>query len=47
MALDFLVRTPVSEAIGYALIHFLWEGIVIATVLAALLPLNRHRVSGT
>lgn len=35
---DFLVRTPLSEAISYTLIHFLWEGIVIAAILAAILP---------
>ena len=39
--LDFLVRTPLSEAIGWTLIHFLWEGIVIAAALATLLTLIR------
>ena len=39
--LDFLVKTPLSEAIGWTLIHFLWEGIVIASALAALLTLIR------
>ena len=39
--LDLLVKTPLSEAIDWTLIHFVWEGIVIASTLAALLALIR------
>ena len=29
------VHTPVAQAVGWALIHFLWEGAALAAVLAA------------
>lgn len=35
--LDLAVRTPLSEALGWTLFDSLWEGIVIAAVLGALL----------
>ncbi len=37
MLLDPMVRAQISEALGWTLIHSLWEGIVIAAALAALL----------
>ena len=39
--LDLLVRAPISDALGWTVIHFLWEGIIIAAALAALLTLVR------
>lgn len=39
--LELLVRTSISEPLGWALIHFLWEGIIIAAVLVVLLTLVR------
>jgi GWxTD domain-containing protein len=35
--LDLVVRTPVSEALGWTLFHSLWEGVLIAAAFGALL----------
>src|SRR5438309_4424583 len=35
--LDLVIRTQISEALSWTLIHSLWEGIIIAVALAALL----------
>ena len=37
MMLDFAPGTRISEALGWSLVHSLWEGTIIAAVLAALL----------
>lgn len=34
---------PVAEAIGWALLHLLWEGVVVAAILAAVLALLERR----
>src|SRR5690242_4015924 len=39
--LDLATRTPISDAVGWTVFHSLWEGIVIAAVLAALLAAVR------
>jgi bla regulator protein BlaR1 len=39
--LDLVAGTPVSEALGWTLVHSLWEGTVIAAALAAVLILVR------
>ena len=39
--LDLVVRTPLSAALGWTLIHSLWEGSIIAAALAPLLFLVR------
>lgn len=39
--LEVLVQTPLSEAAGWTLIHFFWEGAAIAAVFAVLLALVR------
>jgi GWxTD domain-containing protein len=39
--LDFVVSTPVSEALGWTVLHSLWEGAVIALALAAALACTR------
>jgi len=39
--LDFVVKTEISDALGWTLIHSLWEGALIAAVLATLLVLLR------
>ncbi len=39
--LEVVVRTPLSDALGWTLFHSLWEGIVIAAVFAALMALVR------
>ncbi len=39
--LDLATRTPISDAVGWALFHSLWGGAVIAAVLAALLAAVR------
>ena len=41
MLLDFVIRTQISQALGWALIHSLWEGGIIAAAFAALLVLVR------
>jgi GWxTD domain-containing protein len=40
-AFDLIVRAQVSEALGWTLIHFLWEGAIIAAALAMLFALAR------
>jgi len=40
-ALALWVHTPVAQAVGWALVHFLWEGAALAAVLAAALFLLR------
>ncbi|MGA3016385.1 MAG: GWxTD domain-containing protein [Bryobacteraceae bacterium] len=40
-ALALWVHTPVAQAVGWALIHFLWEGAALAAVLAAALVVLR------
>ena len=39
--LDLMVRTQLSKSLGWTLIHSLWEGIIVAAALAALLTLTR------
>jgi GWxTD domain-containing protein len=39
--LDLVIPTQISEALGWALIHSLWEGMIIAAAFAALLVLAR------
>jgi GWxTD domain-containing protein len=39
--LDFAVSTPVSEALGWTVLHSLWEGALIALALAAALACSR------
>jgi GWxTD domain-containing protein len=39
--LDLVIRTRISEALGWTLIHSLWEDLIIAAALAALLVLVR------
>ena len=36
------VHSPVAQAVGWALVHFLWEGVVLGAVLAAALFLLRR-----
>ena len=43
--LDLVVGTPLAEALGWTLFHSLWEGIIIAAALAALLtPVRSARI---
>src|SRR6476659_6437160 len=39
--LDFVVGTPVSEALGWTLLQSLWEGVLIAAMFGASLALVR------
>ena len=39
--LDLMIRTEIAEALGWALIHSLWEGAIIAAAFAALLVVIR------
>ena len=39
--LDFVVRTPVSEALGWTLLHSFWEELLIAAALASVLGVVR------
>jgi GWxTD domain-containing protein len=41
MFLDTLVKTPLASAAGWTLIHLLWEGAIVAFVLAAALSMIR------
>jgi hypothetical protein len=36
--LEYLVQAPLAQALGYALLHFVWEGAMVALLLAATLP---------
>ena len=40
-AIADLLHTPVAEALGWALVHFVWEGALIASLLAAALRVCR------
>src|SRR5215469_11442520 len=39
--LNVLVQTPFARAAGWALFHSLWEGVLVAAVLAAVLSVTR------
>jgi GWxTD domain-containing protein len=39
--LETWVESPVAEALGWTLLHFLWEGAIIAAALGAVLPAMR------
>ena len=41
-ATDVLLREPAVQAVGWALLHFLWQGSLIAVVAAVTLRLLRH-----
>jgi len=41
-----LLESPIAQAIAGALIHFLWQGAVVAAAAAALLRIARHSASG-
>jgi beta-lactamase regulating signal transducer with metallopeptidase domain len=41
--LEALLAQPLGQALGWSLLHFLWQGTVIAAVLGALLALARNR----
>ena len=40
--IESLLREPVTDAIGWALVHFVWQGAVIGLVAALALRLLRH-----
>lgn len=42
-AIQGLLSAPLTDRIGWALVHFLWQGAVLAIVLGTLLWLLRHR----
>ncbi|HEV7919504.1 MAG TPA: M56 family metallopeptidase [Thermoanaerobaculia bacterium] len=42
-SIDFLLTAPVAQAIGWALLHLLWQGALVAGILAAGLALLRNR----
>ena len=39
--LELWVHTPLAQAVSLALAHFLWEGVLIAVILAAALCVAR------
>ena len=39
--LIFLVRTPLAKALGWTLIHLLWEGALIAALVGVALLVSR------
>jgi beta-lactamase regulating signal transducer with metallopeptidase domain len=41
-AIETMLREPVIQAIGWALVHFLWQGTLIALIAAAALRALRH-----
>jgi GWxTD domain-containing protein len=41
MPLETWIHTPLAQAVGLALLHSLWEGVLIAVILAAMLCLAR------
>ena len=42
-ALGTLLSGPLAHAIGWALVHLLWQGILVAAILAATLALMQRR----
>src|SRR5207253_2815928 len=42
-ALGTLLSGPLAHAIGWALVHLLWQGILVASILAATLALMQRR----
>ena len=38
-AIDLLARQPVAQAIGWALLHFVWQGALVGAA-------HRHRAGG-
>ncbi len=44
-ALNELLSSAFAQRIGWALVHFLWQGVIVALVLAVLLTLLRHRTA--
>src|SRR5256885_2518861 len=38
-AISTLLGTPLAQAIGWALLHLLWQGVLVAAILAATLAL--------
>src|ERR1017187_8259776 len=43
MTLDVWLATPLAHALGRALMHFLWEGALLAAALAVVLFLGKGR----
>ena len=41
-ATDLMLREPAVQAVGWALLHFLWQGSLIAIVAAIALRVLRH-----
>ena len=42
-AIHYILLSPIVERLGWGLLHFLWQGAVIAAVLAAVLRILRNR----
>ncbi|HYU25809.1 MAG TPA: M56 family metallopeptidase [Thermoanaerobaculia bacterium] len=42
-AIETMLGTPLAQAIGWALVHLVWQGIVVAGILAALLALLQRQ----
>ena len=42
-AIETMLGTPLAQAIGWALVHIVWQGIVVAGILAALLALLQRQ----
>ncbi|HVL68644.1 MAG TPA: M56 family metallopeptidase, partial [Vicinamibacterales bacterium] len=42
IAIDTMLREPAVQAVGWALLHFVWQGTLIAAVTAAALRILRH-----
>src|SRR5437762_7838536 len=42
-AMDSILSGPLAQAIGWALVHLLWQGVLVAAILAAALALMQRQ----
>src|ERR1044071_309814 len=42
-AIDMMLGSPLAQAIGWALVHLVWQGVVVAGILAAGLALLQKK----
>ena len=46
-SLEQVLRTPSMVVLGWALVHFLWQGMLVAIIVAALLHATRRATAQT
>ena len=45
--IDHLASLPATQALGWTLLHFLWQGALLAAVFAVVLSLMRNRAASS